>query len=109
MQLAEFTCSWSGNYTKEQEQTYRITCGEDQSNWPPTDDETPIVIDLDRVCEFNPHHDEGKTTVEIAGGMRYALVIQYQAFKDIMADITKCGFVLDYKTPKINAIPNRNK
>lgn len=96
MQLAEFICSWSGNYTKEQEQTYSITCGDDREKWPPTADETPIVIDLDRVCAFNEHHDPDKTTVEIAGGMRYALVIPYWRFKNTM--IINGHHVDDYKT-----------
>ena len=98
MQLAEFICSWSGNYTKEQEQTYRITCGDDQSNWPPTNDETPITIDLHRVCAFNEHHQPDKTTVEIAGGMRYALVIRYDDFKELMG--THAGWIIDYKKQK---------
>lgn len=84
MNLAEFICHWAGNYTPELEQTYSLLHGDDRSKWPTTDDSTPIVIDLDRVVRFNPHHDDDKTTVELAGGQCHCLVITYKSFRQIM-------------------------
>jgi|SRR6186713_3202477 len=97
MQLAEFTAAWFGNYTHEQKESYRIVYGDDENAWPPTPDEAPIVIDLDMVCRFNPHHDEEKTTVELRGGMSYALLISYEEFKSIMNTVAMQNLILDYK------------
>lgn len=85
MTLVEFVASWKGNYSKEQEESYTIMYGEDRSRWPETDDESPITIDLERVCRFNPHHDHGKTTVEIAGGPSFSLCIEYSLFQKIIS------------------------
>lgn len=84
MRLIEFTARWSGNYTKEQEHTYGLMYGDDKEQWPPTQDEGPIVLDLERVCRFNPHHDDDKTTVEIAGGMSFCVCIEYDRFKKLI-------------------------
>lgn len=96
MQLAEFTGYWIGNYTPEQQQTYRILNGDDPDNWPKTSDLAPVSIDLHRVCAFNPHHDEGVTTVEIAGGMRYAILMSYNDFKEVMERWGNAGLFLNF-------------
>lgn len=84
MQLVEFTACWTGNYTPEQEEHYKMMHGDDRECWPKTDDRAPIVLDIDLVCRFNPHHDDEKTTVELAGGLAFCIVIPYDEFKDLM-------------------------
>lgn len=97
MRLAEFICYWAGNYTEEQEKTYRILHGDNKDDWPKTRDYSPMTIDLDRVIRFNPHHDDNKTTVELAGGLSYSLGITYETFSIIMA--SSCA-IENFKTPQ---------
>lgn len=85
MRLAEFKALWVGNYTQEQKESYKIMYGDNERDWPETDDEEFIVIDLERVCRFNPHHHAGVTTVELCGGYSFALRISYEKFKVIMS------------------------
>lgn len=84
MNLVEFNAFWIGNYSTEEEKSYAILYGDNKETWPHTEDISPIVIDVDRICRFNPHHAPDKTTVELAGGFSFCICIPYEEFKTIM-------------------------
>lgn len=100
MRLIEFTVYWHKSYSPEQRKVYEINHGENDENWPPSDNYSNILLDIDSVTSINPSDYEGKTVVRSLDTGGYIICMEFKEFKSILKGL---GYSIEsYAVQNIN-------
>ena len=83
MRLVEFTVYWHRSYSAEDKEVYSINHGDNMDNWPPSDNYSNILLDIDSIMAVNPSNYKDKTVVSLCGG-GYIICMEYEELKIIL-------------------------
>lgn len=84
MRLVEFTVYWHRSYSQEEKSVHSINHGDNMDNWPPSDNYSNILIDIDSVISVNPSDYEGKTVIRSLDSGGYIICLSYEEVKDVL-------------------------